>query len=608
MTALEAARLGDQIGHTSAMKGLLAGLAIGFIAAVAVVVITGATIATGGAAAVVIGGIIAGTAGGGLAGMKIGATFESDPKGPISSGSPNTFLGANAKPAARAVLDTVACMDHNIKFIAQGSVDVFINKTNAARKTDKTVCSAKIREGQPDVFFGGETGTYLAMEDEVPGWLVKTLEIAVWVGTAIATGGAILTVGFGAAIFGAGVSYLGGLAGAEIGGRIGERLGGERGKAIGEALGEFAGGLIGGKAAETLVPGRAPTGAKGAPADGPTGAKGTPSASNGTPTGAKGTPTAPRAASADAPAAPRAAAADAPAAPRAAAADAPAAPRAAAADAPAAPRAAAADAPAAPRAAAADAPAAPKAAPADAPAAPKAAAADAPAAPKAAPADAPAAPKAAAADAPAAPKAAPADAPAAPKAAAADAPAAPKAAPADAPAAPKAAPADAPAAPKAAPADAPVAPKAPPKEGAVDTNQAFSTANDAPAVRPDTSTANYGPDAKYQKPDGSWDWPPNEGFAGTPKTETLPVGTRIDRFGHEGGSYLSPEGTPFPDRALAPKSVNDPYHAYKVVKPLEVRSGEIAPAFDQPGGGIQYKAPAKVSELIRDGYLVEIDP
>ncbi|EYF05455.1 polymorphic toxin type 46 domain-containing protein [Chondromyces apiculatus] len=245
MSALEAARLGDEIGHTSAMKGLLVGLAVGFLVTGAILLAAGATVATGGAAAVVIGGLIAGTAGGGLAGMKIGSMFESDPKGPISTGSPNTFLGTGMRKAARATIDKVACEDHDDKLIAQGSVDVFINQAPAARRTDKTECSGPIREGQPDVFFGGPTGTYLDMEPEVPGWLVTTLQVAMWVGAAIATGGAILTVGLGAALGGIAGGFAGGWVGGKLGGAIGGIFG-EKGRVIGETAGSFLGSMVGG--------------------------------------------------------------------------------------------------------------------------------------------------------------------------------------------------------------------------------------------------------------------------------------------------------------------------------------------------------------------------
>ncbi|WP_456304777.1 hypothetical protein, partial [Acidomonas methanolica] len=57
---MSAARVGDPFGHSEAMNGLLAGLAIGLAASVAVA----AVVATGGAALpVIVGGIAAGAAG-----------------------------------------------------------------------------------------------------------------------------------------------------------------------------------------------------------------------------------------------------------------------------------------------------------------------------------------------------------------------------------------------------------------------------------------------------------------------------------------------------------------------------------------------------------------
>lgn len=111
----------------------------------------------------------------------------------------------------------------------------------------------------------------------------------------------------------------------------------------------------------------------------------------------------------------------------------------------------------------------------------------------------------------------------------------------------------------------------------------------AAITRPSTAGAKYGPDSKYKKPDGNWDWPPQDGFMGARVKGDLPEGTRIDRYGKETGGYLSPEGTPFEMRALAPYSVNEPYYVYSIKKPIPVESGRIAPAFDQPGGGTQYK-------------------
>jgi len=392
MSALEAARLGDQIGHTDAMSWLLKGIVVGFVATGALLFLAGATVATGGAAAVVVGSLIAGAAGGGLAGMSIGATSDLSPKGPILSGSPDTFLGAGMKPAARAVLDKVDCDDHSEKRVAQGSETVFVNGVAASRRTDGTECSGKIMEGQLDVFFGGPVGTYLDMEPEVPGWLVTTLTIAMWTGAAIATGGAVAMVGWAAGLSGAGLSIVGGLVGGKIGGAIGRSINGERGAAIGEVIGGFGGSILGGVGAGRLFGARPPN----------------------------------------------------------------------------------------------------------------------------------------------------------------------------------------------------------------------------------TSRVKYGPDSRYQKADGSWDWPPNDGFAAR-MNDTIPVGSRVDRFGSPRGSYLAPEETPFSQRALAPSSLTEPYYAYRVAKPLPVEAGPAAPAFDQPGAGIQYKtvplepnAPPgtrgpNVETLIKEGYLVPIE-
>ena len=52
-------------------------------------------------------------------------------------------------------------------------------------------------------------------------------------------------------------------------------------------------------------------------------------------------------------------------------------------------------------------------------------------------------------------------------------------------------------------------------------------------------------DTHWVKPDGSYDWPPNEGFAATPAPMILPAGMLLDRFGSDYGNFLSPKGAPF---------------------------------------------------------------
>jgi Tuberculosis necrotizing toxin len=127
-----------------------------------------------------------------------------------------------------------------------------------------------------------------------------------------------------------------------------------------------------------------------------------------------------------------------------------------------------------------------------------------------------------------------------------------------------------------------------------------------------------------------WKYPDADGFY---KKDNKPVryaqaltpGSRIDRFGFPGGGYLSPAGTPFPQRALPPQNLNTPadsplsnYHLYCVAMEFTVDAGPIAPWFAQPGMGQQYKLEMKhlpkagkelsVAWLIKKGYLVEKNP
>ncbi|GEM_PF-803436 len=100
-------------------------------------------------------------------------------------------------------------------------------------------------------------------------------------------------------------------------------------------------------------------------------------------------------------------------------------------------------------------------------------------------------------------------------------------------------------------------------------------------------------------------WPTYRGFLHPPTRSTLSPGTRIDRFGHEGGTFASPEGTPFGLRGLPPESASKPYGVYEVVKPFDVNAGTAAPAF---GGGLgpQYELPGSIEALIHSGHLLRV--
>ncbi|WP_017933767.1 TNT domain-containing protein [Nocardioides sp. Iso805N] len=110
---------------------------------------------------------------------------------------------------------------------------------------------------------------------------------------------------------------------------------------------------------------------------------------------------------------------------------------------------------------------------------------------------------------------------------------------------------------------------------------------------------------------GGWDYPPEEGFKvgsdGEPMLEpnALSPGDTIDRFGEPRGRYASPDATPYDQRAIPPDSASQPYHQYRVEKPLpsDVTQGEIAPWFEQPGGGVQYKFDKPIQWYVDHGYL-----
>ncbi|PYH62996.1 TNT domain-containing protein [Aspergillus niger CBS 101883] len=105
---------------------------------------------------------------------------------------------------------------------------------------------------------------------------------------------------------------------------------------------------------------------------------------------------------------------------------------------------------------------------------------------------------------------------------------------------------------------------------------------------------------------------PNNGFNGCPQTVTLPVGTLVDRFGTENGSYLAPEGTPYAERSIGPGSLNKynkstefNYWKYIVRQPFQAQAGSILPWASQPGGGQQYYVKGGLAPL-RDAGKLEL--
>lgn len=81
--------------------------------------------------------------------------------------------------------------------------------------------------------------------------------------------------------------------------------------------------------------------------------------------------------------------------------------------------------------------------------------------------------------------------------------------------------------------------------------------------------------------------------------ETLQPGKIIDRYGSNGtGKFFSPSGTSYGERALPPFMENEVYTQYRILQPIEVKSGKIAPWFNQSGNGTQFLSDYSVDELI----------
>jgi hypothetical protein len=127
--------------------------------------------------------------------------------------------------------------------------------------------------------------------------------------------------------------------------------------------------------------------------------------------------------------------------------------------------------------------------------------------------------------------------------------------------------------------------------------------------------------ASWTSPEGTFAYPPFAGYqldtSGEPTISnlTLPVGTFLDRFGSEYGSYMSPAGTPYAQRSLPPTNLDaEPgskypynYRVYMVSRSLHVEGGLIAGWFEQQGFGVQFLVPMSVGRLVENGYLTRIN-
>ncbi len=120
--------------------------------------------------------------------------------------------------------------------------------------------------------------------------------------------------------------------------------------------------------------------------------------------------------------------------------------------------------------------------------------------------------------------------------------------------------------------------------------------------------------AGWKKPDGSPWYPPNNGGVGEPKLTGLDKGAMLDRFGSDKGSFTSAAGEAFEKRALpgTPGALNQYEVTARGADRILVEKSEIAPWFDQPGGGTQYRlvsldgSPMSVADAVQSGLLKKV--
>ena len=117
---------------------------------------------------------------------------------------------------------------------------------------------------------------------------------------------------------------------------------------------------------------------------------------------------------------------------------------------------------------------------------------------------------------------------------------------------------------------------------------------------------------RYTYPDGSPRYPGNDGavpgrridFTSSAEFQAH-YGDMLDRLGGRRGDFLSIVDTPFEQRALPPGNLSAPYLTVRLTDDLppgtRIEVSEVAPAFGQPGGGIQVRI------LDADGNAMSVD-
>ena len=114
---------------------------------------------------------------------------------------------------------------------------------------------------------------------------------------------------------------------------------------------------------------------------------------------------------------------------------------------------------------------------------------------------------------------------------------------------------------------------------------------------------------QWYKSDGSINYPPNNGAVpGTEVTKTLEKGQTLGRYGNVSSTsdYVTAPGASPNSLSLPPSTNSSIYTEYVVVKPIpKTVQSEVAPWGGEPGGGLQYKLPMPIEQLLKEGYIIK---
>jgi Tuberculosis necrotizing toxin len=109
--------------------------------------------------------------------------------------------------------------------------------------------------------------------------------------------------------------------------------------------------------------------------------------------------------------------------------------------------------------------------------------------------------------------------------------------------------------------------------------------------------------ATFETSPGHVVWPPDDGFAPATLPAIIKPGALLDRFGDGAGTFFSPKGTGYRERALPYVCRGYAYATYRVAKPVPARLGTAVPWFGEPGGAMQVKTTDCVNQLLAEGVL-----